>query len=157
MRQQTRILALSLLALAAIFISCDRRTVYTSALSLPSEGWHADSTLCFDFCLSDLEAAYDVVIFFRHKENYPYQNVWLIVDQKPISTASSDTIEFYLADQRGRWLSGGIGKTKQMPVLYLHDHHFADSCYTMSIRHAMRDQTLQGVSDIGLRITKSRQ
>ena len=138
---------------ALLLCSCDRSTIYSSAYTLPASGWDMDSAVHFDFKVNEPATAYDVVIFVRHRDNYPYQNMWLIVENMPSATA--DTIEFYLADQRGRWLGSGMGKTKQMPVLYEQNYHFADSCCSMSIRHAMRDETLHGVSDIGLRITKS--
>ena len=145
--------------------SCERNTIYSAAQTIPLEGWNADSAASFSFRVSDLTPAYDIIIFVRHKDDYPYQNLWLIVDLcKSAASADTlpaeticrcDTIEFYLADQRGRWLGSGTGKLKQMPVLYEQSHHFTDTCCTMTIRHAMRDETLRGVNDVGLKITKS--
>ncbi len=133
---------------AALFFSCSDRVVYSEALTLPRTGWHADSVLTYSFDIQDTAAYYDVLLYVRHTQQYPYQNMWLFV--------GSDTIEFYLADQRGRWLGNGWGELREMPVIYQHNIRFPRSGeYVYTIQQAMRDTVLTGVSDVGITIRKS--
>lgn len=129
-------------------VSCGKRVVYSEVKTLPKEGWNADSLLTYDVTIEDTAACYDVLLYVRHTQQYPYQNMWLFVGQ--------DTIEFYLADQRGRWLGNGWGELREMPVIYQHNKRFAGGgkCrYT--IQQAMRDTLLRGVQDVGLTIVRS--
>jgi gliding motility-associated lipoprotein GldH len=75
--------------------------------------------LCaFEFDVEDSLSEYNFTVNVRHRANYPYQNMWLFVQQiSPDSSIVNDTIEFYLADNRGKWLGKGIGAVYTMPVL----------------------------------------
>ena len=160
------ILPLALLVVA--LSSCDHATIYSEVRDLPLDGWQVDSALCFDVNLSDTASAYDIIVYVRHTDNYPYQNMWLIVEHDYLQTLFADstmttqhvsmvdTIEFYLADQRGRWLGNGAGSTHEMPVLFADNYHFpADSVHHFAIRHAMRETSLRGVTNVGLRVSRN--
>ncbi len=135
-----------------LFVSCGKRVVYTEFQSLPLAGWAADSVLQFTFDITDTLRTYDVLIHVRHTEQYPYQNMWLFVDGVT-PTVSADTIEFYLADQRGKWLGNGWGNLREMPVLYMQQVSFPRTgTYTCYIRQGMRDACLRGINDIGLTV-----
>lgn len=135
-------------ALGCILSSCAKKTVYSEVYTLPCDGWHEDSVLTYSVEIEDTTAGYDVLLYVRHTQQYPYQNMWLFV--------GGDTIEFYLADQRGRWLGNGWGDLREMPVIYQHNMRFPRSgYYSYTIRQGMRDSVLQGVRDVGLTIVKS--
>ena len=75
--------------------------------------------------------------------------MWLFMDDG----TRRDTIEFYLADDRGQWLSNKHHGVMEMPVLFEPSKHYPDTgCYHMTIQHGMRDSLLRGVMDIGLEI-----
>lgn len=137
-----------------LLMACSPKTVYFEYHSFPLEGWEADSIVSFCFSVPDATKTYDAIISVRHTERYPYQNMWLFVQNENLS----DTIEFYLADNRGRWLGNGFGDKREMPVLYLQKQHFGlTDTICISIRQGMREQLLRGVSEIGLKIVESEQ
>ena len=142
---------LLLLLTATLLASCDHNVVYSEYRSLPFCGWDADSSLVFTPDITDTLSVYDVLLHVRHTQNYPYQNMWLFLD----TPAGRDTIEFYLADQRGRWLGNGFGNIKEMPVLYATSVRFPHTGeYQYVIRQGMREECLHGVQDVGLTIEK---
>ena len=142
-----------LAVLTGIMAACSTRTVYSEFQPLPTGGWYADSVLSYHFSISDTTARYDVLLYERHTQQYPYQNMWLFLETEQ----GADTIEFYLADQRGRWLGNGFGRLREMPVLYAQGLQFAhQGDYVLRIRQGMREERLQGVSDIGVSIEKNR-
>ena len=141
-----------LIALAIFFTSCRKGIVYSEFCSNPSGEWHVDSVASFDYTIDDKEATYSMLIYVRHTERYPYQNMWLFVDEG----IRHDTIEFYLADDRGQWLGNRHQGFIEMPVLYESARQFPDTgTYHMIIRQGMRDTLLRGVMDVGLEILKS--
>ena len=138
--------------LAGMFTSCRHNIVYSEFISIPSGEWSIDSLPRFDFAIEDNKASYDIILSVRHTERYPYQNMWLFVQD---NRQHSDTIEFYLADDRGRWLGDKHHGFIEMPVLYESNYHFPDTGkYCISVQQGMRDSVLRGVMDIGVEIVK---
>lgn len=134
------------------FTSCQKDIVFSQFVSIPSGEWGNEELANFDYTISDKDADYRMLIYVRHTERYPYQNMWLFVD----NGARRDTIEFYLADDRGQWLGDRHHGFIEMPVLFEQNYHFPDTgMYHMAIQHGMRDSVLRGVMDIGVEIVKS--
>lgn len=107
--------------------------------------------MTFTAAITDTINPYNVIISVRHTQQYPYQNMWLFVER----AGEMDTIEFYLADQRGRWLGNGFGNSREMPVLYQRAVVFpVRGEYTYRIWQGMREDDLRGVQDIGLIIER---
>jgi gliding motility-associated lipoprotein GldH len=130
---------------------CRKDVVYSQFCSIPSEKWAVDEEAQFDYTIADTAADYRMLIYVRHTERYPYQNMWLFVNDNH----RTDTIEFYLADDRGQWLGDKHHGFIEMPVLFEETKHFADTgTYHMSVCHGMRDSLLRGVTDVGLEIMK---
>lgn len=140
---------LVLIALSSVLLSaCSGKTIYSDFQSVPITGWNADSVLTFSMNTADLQDTYDVLLYVRHTDAYNYQNMWLFVGA---NEWQQDTIEIYLADDRGRWLSNGR-TTMEMPVLYKESVRFTDSICTLTIQQGMRSESLKGVLDIGVEI-----
>ncbi len=143
---------------------CAGKPLYLEYQTIPASGWHADSTLTFTTAITDTTSAYDVLLYLRHTDRYQYQNIWLFIDNSVSETADSirentllgrDTIEFYLADERGRWLGNGYGNIREMPVLYMQNVRYKHAGnYSYTVSQGMRDEMLKGVSDIGIKIVR---
>lgn len=121
---------------------------------MSSAGWHKDSLVGFSFTVTDTTASYDILLNVRHTEMYPYQNLWLFLGGS--RQLLNDTIEFYLADDRGVWLGTGHNGHITMPVLYEQGYHFSHAGeQTIYVTHGMRCDYLRGVTDVGIEIRKN--
>jgi len=138
--------------LTALLVSCSRGIVYSHMTPIPSGEWHMDSAMHFDYMITDTAAAYQVLVYVRHTERYPYQNMWLFVGD----SMHCDTIEFYLADDRGQWLGERHHGFMEMPVLLEENYRFPDTGrYHLDIKHGMRDSLLRGVTDVGVEVVEN--
>lgn len=143
---------LFLLFAVALFAACSNDIIYSRFVPIPTGEWSLDSVARFDYAVADKDAGYNVVLYVRHTERYPYQNMWVFTNDN----GRCDTIEFYLADDRGRWLGDKRHGFIEMPVLLEDSKHFADTGqYFLEVRHGMRDTLLRGVTDIGLEIRRN--
>lgn len=147
-----------LIALFAVALmsltSCRRDIVYSRYYTIPSGEWHVDSTIRFDYRIDDAATDYRMIVYLRHTERYPYQNMWLFVGD----AQRRDTIEFYLADDRGQWLGDTHNGFIEMPVLLDENRHYPDTgTYYLEVQHAMRDTLLRGITDLGLEIISNGQ
>ena len=107
----------------AAFSACNSDIIYSHFSPISSNKWHIDSVAHFDFTVEDATPDYRVLVYVRHTERYPYQNMWLFVDDG----LYRDTLEFYLADDRGQWLGDRKHGFIEMPVLLEENKHFADT------------------------------
>jgi len=156
---------LILIALSSLVLTaCGGKTLYSDYQPVDLTGWNMDSVVTFTVPVTDTVNAYDVILHVRHTDSYPYQNMWLFVRDGVAKTigadpttdsavAKADTIEFYLADDRGQWLGNGHALI-DMPVLYRENVVFQDSIYTIQIQQGMREVLLSGISDIGVEIVR---
>jgi len=138
-------------------VACTSNDVYFQYKSVTPKGWSKDSIYSFDIPFSDTTVLYNVYVNVRNRGEYPYQNLWLYLSKTtPDKIQSKDSIECFLADQRGKWLGSGIGSIMEMPVLYQQNVRFkTKGTYHYKIVHGMRDSILIGINDIGMRVEKA--
>lgn len=139
------------------FSSCtNKTTVFNQYKELPSKGWHKDSVAHFEVSL-EKGTTYNLLVNIRNRGDYKTQNMWLFISyERPDKSVKKDTLEFYLADNQGRWLGTGFGSLYEMPVVFIPKIKIAQTgVYKFDIKHGMRDTTLVGINDIGLEILKN--
>jgi len=154
---------------ACLLIACTSNDIYFSYSTLPEEIWEKDSALTFTFAVTDTAARYNIYVNIRNTSDYPYQNFWFFLyrerekrlgingDTVFVSrqTLPGDTVECYLADQRGKWLGNGVGAAYDMSVLVESGAKFtATGIYRYRIVQAMREDRLKGIRNVGLRVEK---
>jgi gliding motility-associated lipoprotein GldH len=139
-----------------LMVACTNNDAYFQYIPIDQQGWSKDSLCIFDIPVSDTLSTFNVYVNIRNRGEYPYQNLWLFLQKmSPDSTVVNDSIELYLADNRGKWLGSGIGSILEMPVLYQQNVKFQSAGnYQFKIGHGMRDSVLVGINDIGMRVEK---
>jgi gliding motility-associated lipoprotein GldH len=148
---------LLLLAIFAGMISCDRRRVFESYKELDKNGWNKDSVVVFKMDLADTIRNNNLFVNIRNKGNYPYSNIYLFLTiLSPDGKSRTDTVEFTLAEPSGKWKGSGIGGLYDNQIEYKSSVFFPKKgTYTFSIKQGMRDNVLQGIRDIGIRVEKT--
>ena len=141
----------AVLLITVLLPACKNKPVYMHFETLPTEGWHADSLCTFTWAPEDTTNTYQILFHLRHTNAYPYQNLWLFVTRSEGNRSVCDTLEIYLADDRGTWLGNGRNGLISMPVLY-DDNYRPHDTLTLSICQGMRDTMLRGVRDVGVEI-----
>ncbi len=150
-------LVYSLLAGMLLLASCDRNRVYEKNIHIPGAAWSMDFVPAFTFRIKDSTVFYNFYINLRNNTDYPYSNLFLFVNSYlPDGSSARDTIEMMLANRDGRWLGKGIGKIKESRYLLKQDLLFPlRGEYRIEIEQAMRNDTLTGIEDVGIRIEKA--
>ena len=144
-----------LAVISLLLVSCQQGIVFTEFKSLQGLGWAADSVVVFVPVLEDSMAAYDMQLTVRHTDRYAYQNLWLFVDVKQDSLLlRRDTIEAMMANERGEWQGYGVSKYT-LPLLYLDNVQLQSGEYEVVVQQGMREDVLQGITDLGLKVIKN--
>lgn len=145
----------SLIVLAAWLASaCMERTVYHAYQFIPAQGWSKRDTLIFQVPIPDSLKTLKLFAEVRNENSYAYQNLYLVVAHNlQDSTAfRTDTLELTLADKSGKWTGTGWGRLFQstLPIGTAVTRHSGN--YTFRISQGMKDESLVGVRDIGVRV-----
>lgn len=136
--------------------SCQNNEVFNDAKILPEEGWDKNNIVRFDYLANDTSSTYNIIVDIRNSHEYSYQNFWLFIQSSsPDSIIFKDTLECVLADNYGRWLGKSSGSMYHLPVLFLREVKFVKpGHYNFAIAQGMRNDTLIGIKEVGLRIEK---
>ena len=142
------------LVVAIVMVACNSDIVYDGSVRVANPTWHADSVARFEIVIEDTILDYQSGILIRNSGDYAYQNLWLFVTEiAPDSTITCDTIQYFLADNYGRWLGSGIGSLYTNIYYYKEDLRYSqEGVYTYEIRQGMRDEELKGITNIGVQI-----
>lgn len=146
--------ALLLAITSLLLVACQQDVVYTHFDAVPAAQWSADSAMVFHPVVDDSINHYRMHINIRHTDRYAYQNLWLFVDVTQDSLLlRRDTIEAQMANDKGEWYGAGLSKFT-LPMIYLDDVELTRGEYTITIHQGMREETLKGITEVGLKVVK---
>ena len=147
---------LRIIIAACFLFSCGTDTVFNKFQPVKDRIWDKQDEYYFTFEIKETSIPYDISVLLRNSDIYPYQNIWMLIDQSDkAGTTIKDTVEHILADDFGKWTGNGI-TLFQSRVPIKNQYIFPDTGkYTISVRHGMRDDKLKGIEDIGLFVEKS--
>jgi gliding motility-associated lipoprotein GldH len=141
---------------ALLFYSCNSNVTFTDSVSIPNEEWTLENAPVFTPEITDTISSNNIFFTIRTSTSYPFRNIYLFVSTtSPAGKTITDTLQYFLADEKGRWYGRGIGDVHELNLPFKREVYFpAKGIYSFRIRHGMRNETLKGVYDIGLRIEK---
>lgn len=121
--------------------------------------WDRAEKALFEFEVLDTTAQYDLYLNIRHGGNYPYRNLYLFTKTKsPSGLLSIDTAQMIFANEQGRWLGKGIGGIYDYQFKFKEKIRFPETGdYVLTLEQAMRTEKIEGVTDVGIRLEKTKQ
>jgi len=139
-----------------LFFACRSNTQFTDSVSMPSEEWKLENVPVFKPEINDTISSNNIFFTLRTGSSYPFRNIYLFTSTtSPGGKTITDTLQFMLADERGKWYGKGFGDVHELNLPFKSSVYFpSKGIYSFRIRHGMRAETLKGVYDIGLRIEK---
>lgn len=156
MAYKNKIFGLVILACIALF-SCKGDVVFDRSYEIEDGVWNYKTILEYEIDVTDTLSLNDFYLNIRNTNDYPYQNLFLFIKTLlPNKQLAIDTIECYLADDKGEWLGSGLGDIKSSEILFRKELRFTDpGKYLFMIEHGMRKENLEGIIDVGFMIKKS--
>ena len=149
-----------LMLLCCLVISCDQGIVVSDTHTLPGY-WEKDEKIEFSIPQLDSVKQYNVFVNIRNTNEYPFNNLFLIVSMEfPYGKTIVDTLEYKMAYPNGEWMGEGIGNVKDNKLWYKEKVSFLeDGNYNITITHAVRNNgevegvsRLEGITDVGYSI-----
>lgn len=152
MRRSATLRTAAVMLFAVVLMGCQRVT-YSDCRTI-SDGWDKDSLFSFVFDIDDANVLYKTSIIVRNTDEYPNQNIWLFIDEvSPAGDVQRDTLQYFLADDLGRWRGSGIGSIYECECIYRPQQKFHKAGqYTLRITQGMRQSPLKGISEVGVKV-----
>ncbi len=138
-----------------VFISaCNQATYFDSSLDIPNNTWEAEKAAVFDFMIKDSSQVFNLFIEIGNTNDYRYSNLWLLVKTSvKEGDIAYDTLEYFLADERGKWLGAKNGNVFLNNFVYKNGVRFPrQGKYSVEIIQLMRDEKLKGINKVGFKI-----
>lgn len=132
--------------------------VYDDFKHIEDASWHWDDPVDFSISMDDTTSIHNILIRLRHSSNYPLSNLYMFVHMEgPSGQTMTDTINFILAENNGKWVGKGVGNIREIGYLFKRNIMFPEAGdYKVSIEQAMRLPEIP-VSEVGLRIERINQ
>lgn len=139
--------------------------VYHHFLALPHEKWSAKDTLWFGPIVLT-KAHYRLTVEVRHTNHYPYRNLDITLHRHTtpgtdsLSSATStyqetDTLRQMLANEEGLWTGQGWGGLYLASFTPLEMQATNTDTCRIALTHAMGQETIRGVSDVGIKLQRT--
>lgn len=139
-----------------ILSSCGKNVVYTDSVAMADNTWPLMNLPEFRVPISDTLNGNNLFFTLRTGSDYPFRNIYLFVTAtSPEGRNITDTFQYYLADDKGKWYGKGFGDIHELKLPYKSNIFFPlKGEYLFKIQHGMRSENLMGVYDIGFRIER---
>jgi gliding motility-associated lipoprotein GldH len=148
-----------------VLASCTNDIVVSESRSLPGY-WDKQESLEFQIPQLDSLKKYNVFLNVRNTNDYPFNNLFLIVAMEfPQGKTLVDTLEYKMAFPNGEWMGEGIGSVKENKLWYKENvSFFEEGNYNITITHAVRNNgdvegvsRLEGITDVGYSIEENKE
>lgn len=136
--------------------SCNSNVVYTNSQVMKAETWKLADTPVFEVPVNDTLTSNNVIFTLRNGSSFPFRNIYLFVSTtSPDGKTITDTLQYNLADEKGKWYGKGFGDIHELNLPYKSNVYFPrKGIYVFKIQHGMRMENLKGIYDIGLKIVR---
>lgn len=138
-----------------LFFSCQSSSEGEVVMNSVNSKWDKKSEQKFSLEISDPQNPKNIIFVVRNNNEYPYSNIRFIVNFTDLQSRKkqTDTLNYILAKPDGEWLGTGFGDTKETLFQYKLNYRFpAKGKYEIGLTQAMRNDSLPGIEDIGVKI-----
>jgi gliding motility-associated lipoprotein GldH len=149
------------LALCTLYlISCTTVDLYEKSVSIPGHSWKSSYKPYFTFTVKDTSSPYQLFLVLRHNDKYSFNNIYinLYTKQPGADTTQMGRYDLRLATDNEGWLASGMDDIYEhrIPLTPVGGQFYFKKTgdYTFSIEQIMRENPLNNVLNVGLRIEK---
>lgn len=146
--------------LQLVTVSCTTTDLYEKSVTVPGHSWKANYQPSFTFTIKDTASAYQLFLILRHNDKYNYNNIYINLHIKQPGQDSTQTVRFplELATNEKGWLGTGMDDIYEhrIPLTPNGQQFYFRKAgdYTFSIEQIMREDPLNNIFNVGLRVEK---
>ena len=140
-----------------LLLSCTKINVFEKNISFKDHKWPQQVKPSVRFQITDTASLYNLYVVLRHADAYNYNNIWLkIYTRSPLDSVQVQPLDLQLADNRKGWLGTGMDDIFEHRIRITNApiQLRASGEYVFTFEQIMREDPLQHVLNVGLRVEK---
>jgi len=141
-------------------LSCTSIELYEKSVAIPGHSWKNSYRPSFHFTIRDTSSPYQLFLVLRHNDKYHYNNIYINLSTKQpgSDSARSGSYDLRLATDNEGWLGSGMDDIYEhrIPLTPAGGQFYFRKAgdYTFTLEQIMREDPLENVFNVGLRIEK---
>ena len=148
-----------LFALLLVFVSfitaCQTIDVFEKNVNIPNHEWSNSFQPEIAFEITDTTSLYNIYVVLRHTDAYRYKNIYMnIYTQVPGDTLLKQRLDLLLATDDKGWLGSGMDDIFEHRILISKGKFSRPGLYKYKLEQIMREEPLQYVMNVGVRVEK---
>lgn len=150
-----------LFALLLVFFSfiaaCGTIDVFEKNVSIPNQEWSNSFQPQIEFEVTDTTSLYNIYVVLRHTDAYRYKNIYLnIYTQVPGGPMLKERADLQLATDDKGWLGSGMDDIFEHRIRITQEPQKLprSGIYKYKLEQIMREEPLQHVMNVGIRVEK---
>ena len=138
-------------------MSCSDNTIYKTKQEINGEYWTYEDAISFSLEAPDTINWYELGLDVEHSSEFSFQNLYLNIDTGfPSDTILTDLINLDLAKKSGEWNGRCSSSSCTNPFILKQRFKFEElGNYSFSFKQASRQDSLQGIQNLSLKLKKA--
>jgi gliding motility-associated lipoprotein GldH len=149
-----------IIPVVAIFLaSCNTIDVFEKDIAIPNHEWSNAFKPEISFEITDTASLYNIYVVVRHSDAYRYNNIWMnLYTQIPNDTLRKQRLDLRLATDDKGWLGSGMDDIFEHRILITNTPQQLNrkGLYTFRLENIMREEPLQHIMNVGIRVEKTK-
>lgn len=143
-----------------VAVSCTTIDLYEKSVSIPGHSWKSSYQPAFTFTIRDTASPYQLFLVLRHADQYSFNNIFIKLHTKQPGADSTQAAQYdlRLATDNEGWLASGMDDIYEhrIPLTPIGGQFYfkKPGDYTFRVEQIMRENPLNHVFNVGLRIEK---
>jgi len=148
--------SLIVLLISYFIFSCTTIDLYEKSVAIPGHAWKSSFKPSFRFTIKDTSSLYQLFLVLRHNDKYNFNNIYINLYAQLPGNDSVKKIrrDLTLATNDKGWLGSGMDDIYEHRIPLGDPEPLKAGNYTFSIEQIMREDPLDNILNIGLRIEK---
>jgi gliding motility-associated lipoprotein GldH len=146
-----------LLVFASFITACETIDVFEKNITIPNHEWSNSYKPEIEFEITDTTSLYNIYVVIRHTDAYRYKNIYMnIYTQVPGDTLLKQRLDLQLATDDKGWLGSGMDDIFEHRIRITKEPQqlSKSGIYKFRLEQIMREEPLQHVMNVGIRVEK---
>jgi gliding motility-associated lipoprotein GldH len=144
-----------LLFFVSFITACETIDVFEKNVRIPNHEWSNSFRPEISFEITDTTSLYNIYVVLRHTDAYRYKNIYMnIYTHVPGDTVSKARVDLQLATDDKGWLGSGMDDIFEHRILISKGTFRKSGLYKYTLEQIMREEPLQHVMNVGIRVEK---
>ena len=143
--------------ISVLFIlSCNTNTEFSEKQYFDNNIWNKNDTVIFNTNIKDTNNFFSIYIDINASQHFKTSNLWLEIQSiSPTGTVQTDTLNYFIFDNKGKWFGEKNGNFIKNKFLYKNNIRFPiKGFYSFQIIQLMRQKQSPHVEYAGITIKK---